>query len=247
MKSYTDTIEKEDWKGSIPMLLKRTVKNRTWTKVKFRELSIYDHLFENCQFIDCEFQHCNIGNDVKYKNCLWKNCTFWGQYSSLGGKGIYDDCRFENMVIKNGLWDNVYFKNCYFSGKMINAYWEGVWSDSGKAKLTFHHCDMRETVFENVTIKNGVDFSTTQLPKKSLRLFNNNKSQFSNAFVEVAQSNLFDKDVSIALKIIGDFAVNQHPVILDDKHLDNYPGPISSEKRLAFEQIAAAFEIKREE
>lgn len=168
---------------------------------------------------------------------------FWGQYSSIGGKCIYDVCCFENMVFKNGLWTNVNFKNCHFSGKVVNAYWEDVWSDSRKAKLTFLHCDMREMIFENVTIKNGMDFSTTKLTNKFIRLFYNNNSQFSNAFIQASKKDSYDQALKICLKIVGEFSINQHPVIFDTKHLDNYPVPPLSKARLAFKKIAAEFEI----
>jgi hypothetical protein len=243
MKSFEQTIEKEDWKGRIPMLLKRTIKNKTWTRVKFREVNIFDHIFDDCLFIDCEFQHCSIGKDVQYKNCLWKNCYFWGQYSSLGGNATYQNCRFENMVIKNGLWSNIMFSECYFSGKFVNTFWEGEWTENGKPILRFQHCDMREMAFENVTIKNGLDLSTTQLPMKGVRLFNNNDNQYSYSFLQASRNNNYNKDVSISLKIIGEFYINQNPVIMDEKHLDNYPGPIPSASRIAFEKIAAEFEI----
>jgi hypothetical protein len=243
MKSFKQIIEKEDWKGRIPMLLKRTIKNKTWTRVKFREINIYDHNFENCQFIDCEFQHCSIGKDVQYKNCLWQNCYFWGQYSSLGGRATYQNCRFENMVIKNGLWANIQFIQCYFSGKFINTFLEGKLSDTGKPILQFQHCDMRDMAFENVTIKNGLDLSTTILPIHGVRLFNNTDNKYSDSFLQASQNNNFDKDVSISLKIIGEFYINQHPVIMDEKHLDNYHGPLNSPSRLAYEKIAEAFEI----
>jgi len=243
MKYFEQNIKKQDWRGRILFLLRRSIKGMVWNKVKFIEIDIYDHSFDNCQFIDCEFQHCRIGNDVTYKNCIWQNCFFWGQYSSLGGSAIYKNCRFENMVIKNGLWTNISFIDCTFSGKFINTFWEGKWSENGKPKLRFQHCDMREISFENVTVKNSLDFSTTQLPVKGVRLFSNKDNEYCNAFLQASQNNIYDKDISISLKIIGEFSANQHPVIMDEKHLDNYPGPLSSASRMAFEKIAAEFEI----
>jgi hypothetical protein len=147
------------------------------------------------------------------------------------------------MVIKNGLWTNISFIDCTFSGKFINTFWEGKWSENGKPKLRFQHCDMREISFENVTVKNSLDFSTTQLPVKGVRLFSNKDNEYCNAFLQASQNNIYDKDISISLKIIGEFSANQHPVIMDEKHLDNYPGPLSSASRMAFEKIAAEFEI----
>ncbi|QGW29506.1 pentapeptide repeat-containing protein [Phnomibacter ginsenosidimutans] len=243
MSQWNELIEKQDWRGRIPFILRRTIKGKIWKRVKFREVDIYEHNFMDCQFLNCAFEHCRIGNNVTYDNCLWQNCSFSGQYSSLGSPAVYRNCRFVETKFKNGLWSNLVFDNCLFSGEFANVYWEGRWADSGKPNLQFSKCDMQAATFKNVTIKNGLTLDSILLPKTGLRLFDNNNEAFTNALlkgVEAAQD-----DARISLKVMADFAEGQHPVLYDDTHLDHHPGIRGTDSREAFESIAKAFELRR--
>lgn len=243
MAQWNEIIEKQNWRGKIPFLLRKTIKGKRWEKVKFRELDIHDHNFIDCQFLNCVFEHCRIGNDVTFENCLWEKCSFTGQYSSLGGPSVYNNCRFVETNFKNGLWGNIHFNHCYYSGEFVNVYWEGQWADSGKPKLQFSDCDMQAATFKNATIKNGLRLDGILLPSTGIRIFNNSDEVFSVSLFEAAET--AENDAKISLKVMADFAKGQHPVFYDDAHLDHHPGIRGTVSREAFESIAKAFELRR--
>jgi hypothetical protein len=178
---------------------------------------------------------------VTYENCLWENCSFFGQYSSLGSPAKFNNCQFVNTNFKNGLWVNIHFKNCLFSGRFVNVCWEGKWADSGKVKLQFDDCDMSGATFNNVTIKNGFNLSSIVLPSTGIRLFKNSNNTFASALIEAAK--VLNKEVSISLSVMAEFAIGQDPVLYDYNHLDHHPGFIGSEARDEFERVATEFEI----
>lgn len=149
-KIYKQHFEKEQFTGSV------------FDKLTFEECNYF-----NCGFIDCTWNYCDFykvlfSRKTRFKNCIFNDCRFWGQYTYLGGPTKYINCEFVACEFKDiQFWDSI-FEDCTFSDKMENIVFYGPESPGGW-ETKFKNVDLLNLKMELVDFRCGFDLSTTKI------------------------------------------------------------------------------------
>ena len=234
-----EVVQGERWEGNHHR--RYEVQERNFIGTSFQELVVHLAAFRECRFTGCEFKNCCLGFDVRYFDCTWVNCKFHGKYMTFSDNSLFENCRFENVMIQSASTEGMTLRNCVISGRLRNMIWRGEASPRLVGKMVIDGCDLSGATFDNVNIYAGVDLSNSILPASGIRVFRNPRGSFSSA-LRVAGSHL-EKDAGILLQVFGneDCYARQDPVVFDIRILhDLLKLQIS---RDLFEAVAQEYEI----
>jgi uncharacterized protein YjbI with pentapeptide repeats len=221
---------------------KGRIANQHYSNILFEELHVSSSHIVDSKFENIHFKNFQLGDSSTYTNCEFRNCKFWGMYSSLGNRTKYIncnffDCKFTGVILFSG----TRFYNCKFSGKIINAIIQdnkgGLFS---KETVTFNDCDLSDMIFENISLY-GKGFNNCILPLNGIRKFKND----NDTLIERAETFCLkiDSQDKIESKVIFDRnkKSGQNPIIIDTYFLDSFFK--TSKSKEIFDSIVDGFEI----
>jgi len=126
--------------------------------------------YENCQFIDCNFEKANISNSV-FIDCIFENCNL------------------SNTVSQNASLKTVDFKNCKMLGFVFSDCNEFLMSvsftDCQLNYASFYKLSIKNTKFENCNLQE-VDFTETDLTSSKFNNCELNRAVFQNTNLQKA-------------------------------------------------------------
>lgn len=128
-------------------MIEKSNYDKTYKQIDFSKFNLAGIEFDNCQFLDCSFLNCNLG-DTDFLECQFENCNF-----------------ITTKTANTGFKD-VKFKGCKLVGldfSMCNNFLFEVEFESSQLDYAlFSKKNMRKTRFIKCSVKEA-DFSETNL------------------------------------------------------------------------------------
>ncbi len=222
--------------------IKGRIVNQHYSNILFVELHVSSSKIIDSKFDNVHFKNFQLGDNSTYTNCEFRNCKFWGMYSSLGNRTQYMNCNFVDCKFTGVLlFSRATFYNCKLSGKITNAIMQdnngGLFS---KNFVTFNECDLSDVTFENLSLY-GKGFNNCILPLNGIRKFKNDNDKLIDRAETICSG--IDSQDKIESKIIfeREKKSGQNPLIIDTYFLDSFfKSPKSKE---IFDSIVDGFEI----
>ncbi len=222
--------------------IKGRISNQHYSNILFDELQVSNSKISDSKFDNIHFKNFKLGDNSTYTNCEFKNCKFWGMYSSLGHRTKYINCSFVDCKFTGVLlFSRAGFYNCKFSGKIINAIIQdnkgGLFS---KTTVTFNNCDLSDIIFENLSLY-GRGFNNCVLPLNGIRKFRNENDKLIERAETICSG--VDSNDKIESEVIFERKkkCGQNPIIIDTHFLDSFFK--SSKSKEIFDLIVGGFEI----
>tara|TARA_R110002049_G_scaffold304319_1_gene499430 strand:- start:551 stop:1042 length:492 start_codon:yes stop_codon:yes gene_type:complete len=162
--------------------------------------------------------YASLGNPSNFINCIFQDCTFQGKMMFMGS----------------------IFRNSKFSGKMKNNILTNE-KRCLKKLYKFEHCDLTAIEFENVSLNGNRFFKSCQLPKSSIRTFENDNDELIDFALKQIEG--LDAEIKKSIAVIFDKKLRSglNPFIIDIPFLKNF---LDEAGKLEFEKIVNKFEIK---
>lgn len=224
-----------NWSGRI--------EDREFSNILFSELTVRNTEIKRSKFHNVHFKNCYLGFNSTYSDCTFIDCKFYGKYSSLGCPASYHSCRFINcQFIGIDLFSGQHFNNCQFSGLMKNPILRDQHPSTDHSETVFESCDLKDLVFDNVSVYGNEVFRNCILPVEGLRLFDNTNDSLLERAQRICSE--IDSEDKIESEVIFRKTTKhgQNPIILDEPFLHSF---FKTEKsRQIFEQIVKGFELK---
>lgn len=219
------------------------ITNQIYTDILFDGLQVRNARISKTRFSNIHFKNSYLGNSSEYVQCEFKNCRFFGKYSTLGFSTTYRNCNFIECEFNGtSLFEDALFSNCVFSGSIKNAIIQDRKQKIFKNIPVFDHCDFHEIIFDNLSLYGKYIFKNCILPSKGIKKFKNENDSLINRAVEICSKieNL-DKTESEVI-FMKKLKSGQDPIILDELFLDSFFK--TQESRNIFDLIVKGYEIE---
>lgn len=230
----------------INEVLTGRIVEQDYSDILFENLIIRNAAIKQTKFTNIHFKNCYLGFDSSFENTTFENCKFLGKYSSLGNPKNaltnFDSCTFLNsQFIGLDLLNGTTFYNCTFSGKFKNLILRDNNSNLINSGTQFKMCDLKNLIFENVSIYGKNLFLNTKLPDEGLLFYDNRNDALINKAKEICSE--IKDDYKVKIEVI--FNANLHSghdiIILDQFFLDTIFETENSKD--LFEEIVKNYKI----
>ncbi len=144
------------------------IENRTFEKIDFREDKLAVGSYEECRFINCNFNSVDLSG-MTFMNCTFEDCdgtlvklknTSLQEVKFLNCKllGVqFSDCRkflleldFENCMLKLSHFAQMKLKNSHFKNCDLQ---EADFSEAELTGISFENCDLLQTTFFHTNLE----------------------------------------------------------------------------------------------
>ena len=219
------------------------ITNQTYSEILFDGLIVRNARISKTRFSNIHFKNSYLGQSSEYVDCEFKNCKFFGKYSTLGFSTKYKNCNFLDCeFIGTTLFEAALFSNCIFSGKIKNAIIKDRKQKLFKKIVVFDHCDLSNIVFDNLSLYGKFGFENCVLPSKGIIKYKNENDSLIDRAAEICSkidnSSKTESEVIFMKKLKS----GQNPIILDKLFLDSF-FPTDDSRRI-FDTIVTGYEIE---
>lgn len=195
-------------------------------------------------FEECDFRGMRVGMlspGIGDRQSVYRRCDFSGAKIDkvLGGFARFEDCRFDDVVIKNWSAMEASFVDCTFSGKLRSVMFWGAHLErdfpAGYGRIEagpnefrgndFSRCDLQDVSFEH-----GIDLGAQSLPVGEKYLVIEDGVGVLGRFLEDVGVDALPKRQRIALEVARDSLVSRNQrqaFLIKDREL----GPIWDDLR----------------
>jgi uncharacterized protein YjbI with pentapeptide repeats len=166
-----------------------------FNKEDFASQNLVGHEFDNCKFIDCSFQACDLSK-TGFMECEFSNCDFsLAKLQHTAFKDVvFSNCKLLGMqfTLCNTFLLSLRFVDCVLDLssffklplKAINfircSLKEVDFVEANLSSAVFEHCDLSNAIFERSNLEKA-DFSTAVNYQIDPELNKINNAQFSQA------------------------------------------------------------------
>lgn len=148
---------------------------QTYSKLDCRLKPLPKAEYENCSFINCEFQEADLSRNI-FSDCTFKSCNF--SMAKLGHTAfrdvLFEDCkmlglqfgscntfslsfRFENCMINHASFYQLKLRKTIFKNCQLQ---EADFTESDFSEARFEQCDLAGATFDR-SILEKADFRTS--------------------------------------------------------------------------------------